>query len=219
MERSLFSDDELSALDLRSRPAQHPFGALLTHYGVVLPPSAAELLFQALLAHAPWARRSITLHGKEVEMPRDIAWYGVARGQGIYGHDPQAWPPLLVKAKALVEEVSGHVYNGCLCNLYRDGSNSVAWHSDHEAYRGAVASLSLGATRIFRVRSKKDHALSHDFPLVSGSLLVMRPGCQEATEHTVPKTKRPVGMRINLTFRQVAGGGKRGGAVSGCSRY
>ena len=137
-------------------------------------------------------------------MPRDIAWYGVARGQGVYGQDPQGWPPLLAQAKALVEERSGHVYNGCLCNLYRDGRNSVAWHSDREAYGGAVASLSLGATRVFRIRSKADHRLTHDLPLPSGSLLVMRPGCQEATEHTVPKTKRPVGMRINLTFRQVA---------------
>ena len=204
MEFSLFSDDVLSALDRRSRPAQHPFETLIDHYGVILPPREADRLYQAVLSQAPWARRNIVLHGKEVEMPRDIAWFGIARGQGVYGHDPQEWPPLLLKAKALVEKVSGFVYNGCLCNLYRNGTDSVAWHSDREAERGAVASLSLGATRVFRVRSKKDHSITHDFPLVSGSLLVMRPGCQLTTEHTVPKTKKPVGMRINLTFRQVS---------------
>ncbi len=204
MSDSLFSPDEMNAMDLRARPADHPFPRFVRHYGVVLGAGSADELFQVLLHTAPWARRSITLHGKEVEMPRDIAWYGVARHQGVYAHDPQDWPPKLLEAKALVERISGYTYNGCLCNLYRDGSNSVAWHSDREAYGGAVASLSLGALRVFRMRLKADHAVVHDFPLVPGSLLVMLPGCQEATEHTVPKTKRPVGMRINLTFRQVA---------------
>lgn len=203
MEGSLFNDDELSMMDQRSDPAQHPFSELIAHYGVVMPPSEARHLFDELLHNAPWARRNMMLHGREVEMPRDIAWYGVARGQGIYGRDPQPWPPLLLEAKRHVEKISGYMYNGCLCNLYRTGQDSVAWHSDKDALAGAVASLSLGATRTFRVRSKNDHSLTHDFPLVPGSLLVMLPGCQQATEHAVPKTKRPVGLRINLTFRQV----------------
>ena len=203
---TLFSADELADLDLRSRPKEHPFGELLQHHGVVMPPSEAAQLFHALYTSTPWQRRTMMLHGKEVEMPRDIAWYGVSRGQGVYGQDPQEWPPLLLKAKELVERLSGFVYNGCLCNLYRDGSNAVAWHSDREARAGAVASLSLGATRVFRVRSKSDHSQVVDIPLPAGTLLVMRPGCQEATEHTVPRTKQVVGARINLTFRQVAEG-------------
>lgn len=203
MDTNLFSDAEMAALDVSGRPAQHPFTAYIDHHGVVLVHGAAMRLYDLLFHTAPWARRTLTLHGKEVEMPRDIAWYGATKEQGVYSADARAWPDHLLEAKELVEQRTGFVYNGCLCNLYRDGSNSVAWHSDKEALGGAVASFSLGATRIFRVRDKADHRVTWDFPLPSGSLLLMKPGCQEHTEHCVPKTKRPVGPRINLTFRQV----------------
>jgi alkylated DNA repair dioxygenase AlkB len=193
----------MAALDISGQPAQHPFTAFIDHHGVVMDHDAASLLFDQVLHNTPWARRNLELHGKEVEMPRDIAWYGATKEQGVYSADARAWPEQLLAVKAMVEERTGFNYNGCLCNLYRDGSNSVAWHSDHEAVGGAVASLSLGATRVFRVRDKEDHALTFDFPLPTGSLLLMKPGCQEHTEHCVPKTKRPVGPRINLTFRQV----------------
>jgi alkylated DNA repair dioxygenase AlkB len=203
MEPNLFSDAEMAELDVTAKPTEHPFKHLIDHQGVIMEHAAATALFDLLLHSAPWARRTLRLHGKEVEMPRDIAWYGATKDQGIYSADARAWPVHLLQAKALVEARTGFAYNGCLCNLYRDGTNSVAWHSDKEAYRGAVASLSLGATRIFRVRDKSDRTRTHDFPLPSGSLLLMKPGCQEQTEHCVPKTKRAVGPRINLTFRQV----------------
>ncbi|MGV9013116.1 MAG: alpha-ketoglutarate-dependent dioxygenase AlkB family protein [Flavobacteriales bacterium] len=168
-----------------------------------MPSGDAEALFQELLLSAPWARRMLQLHGKEVEMPRDIAWYGATKAQGHYAADVQPWPPYLMRAKAWVEKMTGFTYNGCLCNLYRDGYNSVAWHSDREAFGGAVTSLSLGAMRIFKIRDKQDHRIAVDIPLLPGSLLLMRPGCQERTEHCVPKTSKEVGPRINLTFRQV----------------
>jgi alkylated DNA repair dioxygenase AlkB len=203
MEAHLFSDAEMASLDVSGKPAVHPFVGLIEHQGVIMDHAAANELFHLLLHSAPWVRRTLQLHGKEVEMPRDIAWYGATKDQGVYSADARAWPEHLLQAKALVEARTGFVYNGCLCNLYRDGTNSVAWHSDREAYSGAVASLSLGATRVFRVRDKSDHLRTQGFPLPSGSLLLMRPGCQEQTEHCVPKTERPVGPRINLTFRQV----------------
>jgi alkylated DNA repair dioxygenase AlkB len=203
METHLFSDAEMASLDVSGKPVPHPFGEYIDHQGVILDHAAAAELFHLLLNSSPWARRTLQLHGKEVEMPRDIAWYGATKDKGVYSADARAWPGHLLQVKALVETRTGFVYNGCLCNLYRDGTNSVAWHSDREAYNGAVASLSLGATRVFRVRDKADHVRSHDFLLPSGSLLLMKPGCQEHTEHCVPKTKRVVGPRINLTFRQV----------------
>ena len=200
---TIFSEVEMAALDVNSRPVEHPFSVFIDHMGVVLQHDAANELFQALLDHTPWARRNLSLHGKVVEMPRDIAWYGASKDQGVYAAEARPWPDYLLQAKALVEDRTGFLYNGCLCNLYRDGSNSVAWHSDREAFGGAVASLSLGATRTFRVRDKKDHAITFDFELPSGALLLMKPGCQETAEHCVPKTKRNVAPRINLTFRQV----------------
>jgi alkylated DNA repair dioxygenase AlkB len=203
MEGNLFSDPEMAALDVSGQPARHPFSEFIDHQGVVMDHEAVTQLFDLLFHSAPWARRTLKLHGKEVEMPRDIAWFGATKDQGIYSADALEWPSYLLAAKDLVEERTGFVFNGCLCNLYRDGTNSVAWHSDKEAIGGAVASLSLGATRVFRVRDKADHMITFDFPLPSGSLLLMKPGCQEKTEHCVPKTKRPVRPRINLTFRQV----------------
>lgn len=203
MDLDLFTDAALPSMDRWACPVPHPFNGSIVHYGVVLSPAEAELLFDLLLHAAPWKRRTMMMHGREVELPRDIAWYGATKGQGVYAQEASAWPAYLLDTKQLVEELTGHIYNGCLCNLYRDGSNSVAWHSDREAAHGAVASLSLGATRTFRVRSRTDHALTFDFVLPSGALLLMQPGCQLVTEHCVPKTKRPVGPRINLTFRQV----------------
>lgn len=193
----------MSAMDRLARPTDHPFQASLAHYGVVLPSAEANALFNDLLEHTPWARRTMRLHGKEVAIPRELAWYGAAKDQGPYAAGASAWPENLLRIKAFVEERTGYLYNACLCNLYRDGEDSVAWHSDREAFNGAVASLSLGATRVFRVRAKADHRLMVDFPLPNGSLLLMRPGCQERTEHCIPKTRKPVGPRINLTFRQV----------------
>ncbi len=205
MVSSLFPEEEMAALDKSARPARHPFMEHIVHFGVVMDPKAAALLFDELLRSAQWGRYSLRIHGKEVEMPRDIAWYGATKEQGVYAAGGRAWPPWLLPVKHRVEQLTDFTYNACLCNLYRDGSNSVAWHSDREAYRGAVASLSVGDTRVFRVRDKFDHRRTYDLPLPSGSLLLMKPGCQEVTEHCVPKTKKAVGPRINLTFRQVSG--------------
>lgn len=190
-------------MEANMHPREHPFKAYIRDLGVVLKPEEARVLFKDLMESSAWARRSMRIHGRVVTMPRDMAWYGASKGQGVYGSNPQPWPEALLRAKVQVEELTGFTYNACLCNLYRDGADSVAWHCDKEAYGGAVASLSLGATRIFRVREKKDHRKTFDLPLTNGSLLLMLPGCQENLEHTVPRTKKPIGPRINLTFRQV----------------
>ena len=198
MNNFLFTSDQMAAMDKRQLVADHPFEPYIQHFGVVLSSSEATSLFSTLLGIVPWTRRSMLLHGREVVMPRDIAWYGATKDQGVYAADARPWPDELQRTKAFVEERTGFIYNGCLCNLYRDGNDSVAWHSDKEAFGGAVASLSLGATRVFRVREKNDHTTTFDFALLSGSLLLMRPGCQERTEHTVPKTRKVHGPRINL---------------------
>lgn len=199
---SLFNDEELSAMGGSDPLLEHPFQDHIRYFGVVLDPQQRSALYNELYQETPWVRRSMQMHGREVLMPRDIAWFGATKAQGIYAAGAAPWPPSLLRTKALVEELTGHFYNACLCNLYRTGEDSVAWHSDREAYRGAVASLSLGGTRTFRVRDRLQHAKSFNFPLPSGSLLVMEPGCQERYEHCVPKTRKAVEPRINLTFRQ-----------------
>ncbi len=203
MASSLFNEEELSAMGKSDPLLDHPFQDLIRYFGVVLDAEQSSALYDELYEETPWVRRSMHLHGRQVLMPRDIAWFGATKDQGIYAAGAAPWPPGLLRTKAMVEELTGHLYNACLCNLYRSGDDSVAWHSDREAYGGAVASLSLGGTRTFRVRDRLQHAMNFNFPLPSGSLLLMEPGCQERYEHCVPKTRKAVPPRINLTFRQV----------------
>ncbi|EDY37490.1 DNA repair system specific for alkylated DNA [Cyanobium sp. PCC 7001] len=105
-----------------------------------------------------------------------------------------------------LREASGVPFNTALANLYRDGRDSVAWHSDDEPELGAhpvIASLSLGATRRFLMRRKADHRHRRAFQLSHGSLLWMAGSTQEHWQHCLPKTARPVAARINLTFRAI----------------
>jgi alkylated DNA repair dioxygenase AlkB len=108
-----------------------------------------------------------------------------------------------------VEQATAHRFNSVLLNLYRNGRDSMGWHADDEPELGpapAIASVSLGALRRFRLRPRAGlvHApLSLDLP--HGSLLLMRGPTQQHWQHALPKTARPVGPRLNLTFRWVAG--------------
>jgi alkylated DNA repair dioxygenase AlkB len=113
------------------------------------------------------------------------------------------WTPTLLEIKKKLEAVQG-AYNYCLLNLYRDGQDSMGWHADNEPEMGdTIGSLSLGATRKFRIR----HNVSREtlsFAAGHGTLIVMSGTMQEFWQHAVPKTKQAVGERINLTFRRIA---------------
>lgn len=170
----------------------------------------ARALFERLLAEQPWKQLRRQMYDREVEVPRLQVWYGAPGGK-LDDPEPLAvakpWPPVLQALRDRLQVVTGEPYNAVLLNLYRDGKDSVAWHSDYEVRAGlqpAIASLTLGAARRFMMRPKPGHdgnSLAFDLP--SGSLLLMGRGTQEHWEHHVPKTARPVGPRINLTFRLV----------------
>ena len=106
-----------------------------------------------------------------------------------------------------MEELCGVEFNSALLNLYRNGQDSMGYHSDDEKELGknpVIASVSLGATRKFLLRHKHDvNFAKHDLQLSQGSLLVMKGATQHFYKHSVPKTKMPVGERINITFRHV----------------
>ena len=113
--------------------------------------------------------------------------------------------PLLTKIGAMCAAHTGAQFNSVLVNLYRDGHDSVSWHSDNEAVNGkepTIASVSLGATRRFDLRHKETKEVVRA-DLEDGSLLVMSGLSQHCWVHQIAKTKTPVGPRINLTFRQV----------------
>lgn len=176
-----------------------------------LPAAEAETLFQTLLNETPWQQQRIRVYGKEYPEPRLTAWYGDAGARYEYSgivHEPLAWTPVLGELRARIVAASGERFNSVLLNQYRDGRDSVGWHSDDEPELGlhpCVASLSLGVPRRFLLRPRqKNGAASFGLDLPAGSLLVMKGAIQANWQHALPKTARVHEPRINLSFRQVA---------------
>ncbi|MCC7447172.1 MAG: alpha-ketoglutarate-dependent dioxygenase AlkB [Anaerolineae bacterium] len=173
--------------------------------------SAAESqqLFETLAREIHWAEQSITIYGKSVKVPRLVAWYGDAGKSYTYSGTtmhPEPWIPALLTMKARIEAVAGVTFNTVLLNYYRNEQDSMGWHSDDEPELGknpVIASVSLGATRSFQFKHKRDSELRQSINLTSGSLLLMRGPTQHFWKHQIPKTKRPLDPRINLTFRVV----------------
>jgi alkylated DNA repair dioxygenase AlkB len=174
-----------------------------------LAPETADQWLATLLAETPWEQPSVFLHGRQYPVPRRVAWYGDADAHYAYSgleHPPLPWTPLLARIRAEVETVAGQRLNGVLLNHYRDGNDSMGWHSDDEAVLGRnplVASLSLGGERRFDLRRKGGGRIEHSLHLGHGSLLVMRGATQHHWQHQVARTRKPVAPRVNLTFRLI----------------
>lgn len=166
--------------------------------------------FELLRCETPWEQKEISLYGRKVLQPRFHAFYADYDLEYTYSHltlKGTGWTPLLTRIKAEIENFSGEEFNSCLLNWYQDGAHSMGWHSDNEKELGpspTLASLSLGETRNFQLRPKKGK-LGEKFtiPLPDGSLLIMKSGLQDQYEHQIPKTKKIIGERINLTFRKI----------------
>lgn len=169
----------------------------------------AMLLFETLMAETNWIQDEITLFGKTHLQPRLTALYGSNNKTYSYSNivmQPQLFTPTLLQIKQNIEDICGILFNTVLLNLYRDGNDSNGWHSDNEKELGKhpyIASLSLGATRMFHLKHKYDPNHNYKLPLTNGSLLVMKDATQEYWKHQIPKTKKLVTPRINLTFRQL----------------
>jgi alkylated DNA repair dioxygenase AlkB len=158
----------------------------------------------------PWRIETAHLFGREMAVPRMTAWFGDAdyTYSGIH-HRATPFPALVHQLRQRAEGLSGVPYNAVLLNLYRNGSDSVGWHSDNEAGLGdcpTIASLSLGATRRFQFRHRRTKE-TLTLELADGQWLVMAGATQRFWLHQVPKTKAAVGRRINLTFRRMIAAG------------
>jgi alkylated DNA repair dioxygenase AlkB len=174
----------------------------------LLSPTEAAAAFDGLLAEITWEDHTFTIFGRTVPMPRRIQMYGPHgyRYSGLV-HPPRPLLPRLDELRLRVEAATGLGFNSVLCNLYRDGRDSMGWHRDDDYAHGgqpAVASVSLGATRRFLLRPVGG-GRSTPVELEAGSLLVLDGEGRTAWEHALPRTSRPVGARINLTFRSMAG--------------
>jgi alkylated DNA repair dioxygenase AlkB len=178
-------------------------GPLRDYRADFLAPPAASRLLQALLTEARWVQESLTLFGRPRPVPRLVAWYGDPGINYRYAgadHVCEGWSaPLTVLRRRLASEF-GFASNLVLLNRYRDGNDAMGWHRDDEpGLDPCVASVSLGAPRRLLVRPDAA-ARSQALTLEHGSLLLLD-GTQR---HALPRTRRPVAERINLTFRRLA---------------
>lgn len=185
----------------------------ITYYPDFMAAAQARQLFEQLQTTLAWQQDTIQVYGRAVTIPRLNAWYGDPGVNYQYSglamvHN--AWTPELEVVKAQLESVIGLAFNGMLANLYRDGRDSVSWHADDEPELGSnpvIASLSLGGERRFVLKHKYDKQLKPvEINLQHGSLLVMAGATQHHWHHQLPKTRKPVGPRVNLTFRRVVEG-------------
>jgi alkylated DNA repair dioxygenase AlkB len=198
--------DPRTAGAARGSPNLLPCDGAVFLYPDALPQAAADHLFAELRGAIEWRQEVASLMGRRVAIPRLTAWHGAA-GYVYSGirMTPAPWTPPLLELKALAEALAGQPFDSVLLNLYRDGRDSVSWHADNEPGLGrdpVIASLSLGAVRRFQLRHRRGpERLTLDLP--HGSCLIMAGATQHHWLHQLPKTARPVGPRINLTFRRM----------------
>lgn len=169
----------------------------------------ADALMQALQTQVPWDAHRIRMFGRWLDSPRLSCWMGDADAHYRYsGADflPHPWTPAVLAVREQLQQAVDGRFNSVLLNRYRDGRDSMGWHSDDEPELGPmplIASLSLGASRRFLLRRRDDPAQKLEYLLGHGDLLLMRGQCQRDYQHALPKTARVCDERINLTFRQI----------------
>ncbi|WP_339894871.1 alpha-ketoglutarate-dependent dioxygenase AlkB [uncultured Algibacter sp.] len=184
--------------------------AEVTYYPNFFNINDADNYFTNLLKYIKWKQDTITVFGKTHLQPRLTAFY--ANNENTYKYSnivmlPNAFEGGLLKIKNEIETELNIKFTSCLANLYRDGNDSNGWHSDNEKELGEnpiIASVSLGAQRVFHLKNKTDKALKTKLILQHGSLLLMQGETQTNWLHQIPKTKKNIGKRINLTFRIIA---------------
>lgn len=176
----------------------------LMQYDGFIRKEEADQYYMKLLEDTPWHLYQMPMYDKMITAPRMIAWYGQ---QEEASEQTQPWTPELLTLRQKVEAETGLKFNAVLLNLYRDGHDSVAWHSDREHKIGRnpnIASVTFGQTRPFRFRHKTNKAIGQvEIPLHHGTLLLMSGTTNTYWEHHIPKSARPLLPRINLTFRMV----------------
>jgi alkylated DNA repair dioxygenase AlkB len=178
------------------------------YFSGIFEPSSCSELFSALIGSLDWQVDQLFMFGKLITTKRKVAWVGDAGCAYTYSgvkKEPQAWTPELRQIKSKLEAIAQWQFNSCLLNLYHDGSEGMGWHSDDEpelVQTAPIASLSLGAERKFSFKHKTDKT-NASLILENGSVLIMHAPTQTFWNHSLTKTARPVGPRINLTFRAI----------------
>ena len=166
-------------------------------------------LFQILNTETIWQQDDIKVFGKTYKQPRLTSLYGNNRRSYSYSNItmyPHKFSNTLLKIKIRIEEATSEIFTTCLLNKYRDGQDSNGWHADNEKELGqnpVIASVSFGVNRMFHLKHRYDKSHKCKLLLESGSLLLMKGTTQHFWLHQLPKTKKQIGSRINLTFRNI----------------
>ncbi|MDA7558783.1 alpha-ketoglutarate-dependent dioxygenase AlkB [Flavobacteriaceae bacterium] len=166
-------------------------------------------LFQILNTETIWQQDDIKVFGKTHKQPRLTALYGNNRKPYSYSNItmyPHEFSNTLLKIMERIEETTSEIFTTCLLNQYRDGQDSNGWHADNEKELGqnpVIASVSFGAKRMFHLKHRYDKSHKYKLLLESGSLLLMKGTTQHFWLHQLPKTKKQIASRINLTFRNI----------------
>lgn len=186
-----------------------PHGGTVNYFGTVINKNKADHFFDALMNNIEWRNDEAVIFGKRITTKRKVAWYADKPFEYTYSNTTKRaleWNSDLIELKKIVEKATGETFNSCLLNLYHNGSEGMAWHSDGEKdllKNGAIASLSFGAERKFSFKHKETKEVV-SFQLEHGSLLVMKDETQQNWLHRLPPSTKIKSARINLTFRTIA---------------
>ena len=182
--------------------------ATLTLFEDVWTAAESQALF-AQLQHLDWQQKTIKMFGRDVMQPRLVAWYGDAGADYRYSgvlNRALPWTPVLNHIRERVQAVTQRAFNSVLCNYYRDGQDSVGWHSDDETELGEkpiIASVSFGVMREFCLQHRKHKTARYAIALPDASVLLMAGETQKHYRHAVLKNTKISESRINLTFRMI----------------
>lgn len=185
-----------------------PRDGTVHYYGPIMPQAEANLYFDVLMHEIAWQHDEAVIFGKKIITKRKVAWYADQPFSYTYSKITKTalpWTAALLKLRDIAQSESGEAYNSCLLNLYHNGSEGMAWHSDAEKdlkRNGAIGSLSFGAERKFSFKHKTTKETVSQI-LEHGSLLVMKGTTQTHWLHRLPPTKIINTPRINLTFRTI----------------
>jgi alkylated DNA repair dioxygenase AlkB len=185
-----------------------PKDGVVNYYGKLLSNISANQYFDSLMNTIEWKNDEAIIYGKRIITKRKVAWYGDKPFEYTYSNTTKyalSWTNELLELKMIIERETGETFNSCLLNLYHNGDEGMAWHSDAEKdlkKNGAIGSLSFGAERKFAFKHKQTND-KVELILEHGSLLVMKDTTQTHWLHRLPPTKKVTTPRINLTFRTI----------------
>jgi alkylated DNA repair dioxygenase AlkB len=177
-------------------------GGILLYDEDFIPFELANRYFIQLRDHCVWEQKPGVFGHMQPRLTASYGDEGVTYRYSGTVNVALPWTDTLLEIKEKIEAVQGN-YNYCLLNRYRSGADSMGLHADNEPEMGnVIGSLSLGATRTFRIRHNASKE-TRTFPAGNGTLIIMAGTMQQFWKHEVPKTKENVGERINLTFRLI----------------